>query len=626
MNMIPKYQQGYGITPVTYTPLQRGVPTFSSEGATRASSDDSSSSEKDKDDLFSEGVIKLIAQNAISNDAKYFLNKSSLFKQSITEGLGLSGPTTQTKTKELLEYLVTMTRQKEQFEKSMAHVSDIKGQSDIAITPDGGGVYTIRNKKLAVIDVDNYNPNKDRLITNAELIEYREQSPNAAFSSGIITTINNATSKQQIEGIIKDCLTNLSSDTKSSQGYGNPHTNSQATKDLFEALNLTPERLASMPMDQIYEIKQTMKSNSRQINGALQRIVANLTQTQRTYLKVTAKQMSANSDKEISFGDLLVSMVSAVSNNEDSFSAKVMPNYNANGSVKGTTQKDMKSNNIIDFVTGIGEKEYVQLINGSDMAINTVGIKSPITKSGKPVGSQQTLLQLTNSDFAGNLDFRNASIGGYMISPSMIGQVINMDNKATAVDLPIDLQAKARGIIRPDLNAAKKFGKVQAEIKRLKLNINDNQDVQKINAIFVQNGLEPLLQSAGVLNPIKYARFVTFAGQALETALDANTNSKLNLTDPDISEQLSEVDDNKQFENIIKESDKKFKMPTKFWGNYKVFESSIFIPLSTNVLSAMHASNVNGTTAQVHQIFSDEQQLEKAKENPPKKVKSININ
>ena len=79
MKIIQKYQAGYGITPVTYTPQQI---TLSDTSGGEASASSSDSSSKDNE-LLSDNMIKLLAQNALSSDMQKFVSDSRIFGNSL---------------------------------------------------------------------------------------------------------------------------------------------------------------------------------------------------------------------------------------------------------------------------------------------------------------------------------------------------------------------------------------------------------------------------------------------------------------------------------------------------------------------------------------------------------------
>jgi hypothetical protein len=97
------------------------------------------------------------------------------------------------------------------------------------------------------------------------------------------------------------------------------------------------------------------------------------------------------------------------------------------------------------------------LVNGSSTAIHTRGIELPLQEGGKNIQPYRDLMVLQSSDAMANLDFDNVSVGGHLIDPTMLSSVVMTDTKGKVVDLPIDIYAKQRNIIKPDLTKASKI-------------------------------------------------------------------------------------------------------------------------------------------------------------------------
>ena len=116
MKLIPKYQQGFGIVPVGYTPLPWTVTATSGVATTTpdASTDDKSK----KDKLFSDTIINSLKSNALTSDMEFFLEHSSAFSNQILSGMANTGSIEQ-QTKELLLYATRMEKEKNAFTAAM---------------------------------------------------------------------------------------------------------------------------------------------------------------------------------------------------------------------------------------------------------------------------------------------------------------------------------------------------------------------------------------------------------------------------------------------------------------------------------------------------------------------------
>lgn len=632
MNIIPKYQQGYGITPVTYTPLQR--TTTSPTTTTKKEEDDddssSSSSKKSKEGLLTEGIIKILAQNSITNDMDNFLSSTTLFGNSLLDNFGLSDDFSggvQAKTKELLHYMTAMIRQKQAFDESKKRVSNIEAENEIAIGPGGSEVYTIRDGKITPISISEYNPSKDPLLSNAYLMQMRETLPSSAFSSGMITVLNGATSQLQIDKLIQTKLNKIGSISAEILGYANP--NRRETKEQQEGiqflagLQLTPQELSGMSPDQMYEITKKIKSNEAQVRSVLDTIKAGLNDTQVGFLRVKAKRL------HVKYDDLLSSLVSASLNKEDELHMRILKDYDANGErITSNTDKNKLSAAVNAISFNRGQRKEALLVNGTANGIYTVGITTPLLDKGnKPMGVYKNLSEISQSAISGAFDLRNASLGGYMLDPLALQEVVDTDNDVLIIDLPIDKYAKSRNIIRPDFNAARKMGEAMKEINSLNLNPANKQDIAKINQIVESKGLPPLYDAEGHPKTMDYARFVSFNAVAPEKALDKNINTtQLNLQSPDSVEELEELDkaDRNRFEAMAKKFNKDFKLSNSIINGDNVFKGVVYIPVSSNFINTAATSGMELSDKEARQIQADTDALYRQQNNQPTKHSRVN--
>jgi hypothetical protein len=85
-----------------------------------------------------------------------------------------------------------------------------------------------------------------------------------------------------------------------------------------------------------------------------------------------------------------------------------------------------------------------------------------VTKEGKSIGTNATLADVSESGFAGYLNFENASMGGAMISTSGFNNIVINGTALYTGDLPVDLEEYYRtGNIKPDIDMLGRYKQAQ---------------------------------------------------------------------------------------------------------------------------------------------------------------------
>lgn len=604
MKIIQKYQAGYGITPVTYTPQQ---VTLSDTSGGEASASSSDSSSKDNE-LLSDNMIKLLAQNALSSDMQKFVRDSRIFGNSLFD-TDFNFGNTGLKVKTLLTYLTNMSRQKELFKEGLDVVKDVGGASEVAIAPEGG-IYVIRDNKIKIVSVNGLKDG-ERPLSNMEIAQIRESSPSAAFSTGMTLTLSNATSMKEIRKVIDDQLKELGTTTTTLNGYGNPYRLTNESAAFFKSLNLSPEELSGMSLDQIYKITKTSETQMDRVDAVLHGIYENLTPNMRTLLQLRAKQLGI---KDINV--MMTEYISQYLNHKKSVTLDIESTLSpddktkSNKEGKGDDLGDMELTNPQLLITGSGNYRSFDIINGGNIGLHLTGVELPLTKSGGTPMGQTTLAEVAQSDYAGILDLRNASMGDQFIKGNLWDRVAITNGNIIRADLPIDKNAEG---IKPDLNSLKRLERAQDELNRLGISIGNpdkmtKEDMDKVNKVYAKYHLPYLYTNRGI-NTSDYHIFAILKGQAEESAFTNPDDEVLKGTLLDVTDD-SERDG---FQRIISKYDSKYKLDNGWFSSTDVFEGSIYIPIVGNVLGAGASSKGKVTANEAMQITARTQDLERKK-------------
>lgn len=603
MKIIQKYQAGYGINPVTYTPQQRTLSDLSGGGASAPSSDSSS---KGESELLSENMIKLLAQNSLSSDMKKFVNDSQLFGSSLFSGSFDFG-NTGLRVKTLLTYLTDMSRQKKLFDDGLNIVKEVGGASEVAIAPEGG-VYVIRDNKIQMVGVNGLKDG-ERPLSNLELAQIRESSPSAAFSTDMTLALSNATSMKEIRKVIDDQLKELGTTTNTVSGFGNPYRLTNESLSFFKSLELSPEELSGMSLDQIYKVTKTSETQMDRVDAVLNGIYENLTSNMRTLLQLRAKQLGI---KDINV--MLTEYISKYLNHKKSLTLNIESTLSPSGKRKSSSSKDnngledMELTNPQLLITGMGNYKTFDIVNGGRIGLHLTGVELPLTKGkGTPMG-QTTLAEVAQSDYTGILDFNNVSMGDQFIKGNLWDRVAIINGNIIRVDLPIDKNAEG---LKPDLNSLNRLEEAQNELRQLGISIEEpskmsRENIDKVNEVYSNHHL-PYLYSNGAINTVDYHSFAVLKGQAEESAFTDPDSEVLKGTLLDITND----NEREGFQRIISRYDSKYKL-NNGWGSFgrdNVFEGSIYIPIIGNVISAGASSKGQVTADEAMQITARTQDL-----------------
>lgn len=607
MKLIPKYQSGFGIVPVTYTPMQQTL--VGSSGGVSTSSDTS----KDKEDeLFSKDIIKEFAGNALPSDMRYFLDKSNLFRDSIFS-TGYSPHNTMQDIKSMLLYMNKMKYEKDNLDKARANITSIEGESEAALSINGG-VYVNRDNNIELISVDDLE-STDKVITNAQLLNIRANSDGAAFDSNITATLQNATSMKQIRAVIASALSNLGETESSNTYYINPNReNPKELIDMLAKMNISLSDMRNLDPNSLIEIKLEQSGNNGnegQLVSALRNIQQQLTPNMRTLLEVKAKQLG------VPVSNVLIEFVSSTAANKSSISMDIVNAKDGSKGSKKTSKEssigDIKFNEAVQLLTGLGDNSVVTLNEGNLGQIQSLGTNGILTTKSKESLGMTTADNILTSSISNNLDTGNITIGGVKISNPNLKYAIIESANVVGLDLPIDLEAYGKGVITPNVHLGKEIQEVELYIRN-----NNITDINQINSLYEQNGLPEKYSGIDprtgkpMLNTSYYRRFISIN-------VIADNKAFPDGVDMDDNDRVEEVDDPNTldvFDSIIKDSGlKDFEHSSSWFGGDEVWRGILYVPVRNNIVNAYLGSGDDITVDQAMKLDAEQQKSDALQSN-----------
>lgn len=177
---IKRYQAGG----IVYTPFVRG-------SSAQGTSQNATSSNKKEDNELQKAIFSVLNENGLPNDVDYFLNQANALLLSSTDMYG--NPSYSVTDLIKLHSLANKIKHN-----NTAHTTAVtrleteNSGSEVAITNNGGLYVQDENGKLKTISIDNYYRNSDKyiILTQTDLMNYRENDPSLAYNSTILNDIS----------------------------------------------------------------------------------------------------------------------------------------------------------------------------------------------------------------------------------------------------------------------------------------------------------------------------------------------------------------------------------------------------------------------------------------------------
>ena len=589
MKLIPKYQQGFGIVPVGYTPLPWTVTATSGVAATTpdASTDDKTK----KDKLFSDTIINSLKSNALTSDMEFFLEHSSAFSNQILSGMANAGSIEQ-QTKELLLYATRMENENKAFTEAKESINTKNAENEIAISAEGY-VFVYSN---GVIKPKAYTKitSKDKILTNAQLANYRANDKRFAFNSGITTTLEGATSFKEIRGIIDATVDKLGqTGTDEDNYYGTKNGGSKEFLAGLATMGITRQELAQIPADKLIEVKLKGMSNAQQISHAVKSVMEQLNPQQRVLLSLRAKQLGLKDADAVVLEYLHAKAKHTVSASMDIINLKDGTKGSNRTSSETESSNKMKLTPGAQLAMELGPKEIFTLNKGTRAQVQAVATRGLLLTDQDGTGLG---IKITESPLLTNLKTESMTMGGEQITREGLNRVYLKDPKVAAVNLPIDLAKSKQGIITPDFELASRVQEVMKQV-----NAKGIKDPTMINKMLQQAKLPVMYSGTDPKNPIinstHYARFAV---------LDAIADIKAFADGIDLSNNNLVRHSTNQEKEILQENMKKYdtdlEISTSFFGPAPIYTGSLYIPLSNDILGSYIGSGEDLTIDQARKL------------------------
>lgn len=620
--MIKKFQQGGQASLPAFVSYRPVVMSDSNEKATVADTSSSKSSDKGAD-LTDKDLMSMLKSelDGLPNDVAALTEQLSNFYLDQQLGFG-STASIETRYLKALSLAKTAKFNKAQFDKALERSMSTGGINEVAIDENGQLICALGNdfKRLTVqqyIQAKNSNPELHAL-TNQELLQLRANSPMLQFDSNIAQVVQNSIGMESVNKLINDAVRNLGSDELKREGY--TATEQSQIKQGIEYLQKAQDQLGEQGLDEntsvdgLYNLGVMTKDQAKQAMMALNYLYATLPKNAKALLDMKAAESGMGTARDI-IQQLLGSKISRINTQDLSRTNSGNRKGNKSSSDSSGSDQDVMDKLKLSpvMMAQLGKTSYmpIKIQNGTKYAMTMNAQVVPIVNtSGAPLGTGVSLQDVSTSQYAGALDFNNATIGGQAIDPSALDRVIVDSTNLYIKNLPYTTSPD--GTIMPDLKWLKTIETIDTAIKEQHIT-----DINKINELYQNAGLPVLMDSAGNLNITHYCKFGVLNGKAASSTFtkqdDFDITAKEINDENLISNYLNQVNKGRDKDSKIDFDPASFwDTISPFWNDHdSLYEGTIYMPFRDDILNGALSSNQELTAREVSVIQARNQQKER---------------
>ena len=624
---LTRFQQG-GITPILldYTPV---VSSYS-----RASDADSSSASvaSTKKEDKSEGITDkdllkaLESLDALPNEVRAIQTELQNFILDQSALGGLDSTTISMKYASLIGKMKIAKFNSDQYKEAYNQIKSNGGINEIAIDTDG---YIYCRNRQDPNDFERFtaqeylqNYNDYRAVSNQELLELRARSPELIDNNEVLKVVANGMGMPAIQTMINNAITKIGTTTMQQGGYSQVQINQiqQGIENIQEASENSNSEGKSTGILQKLEVMS--KDQQQQAKMALQYVYSTLPKSARALLEVKAAEGGVQ-------GGVLGLLSTFIASKLD-FTKTEDEQRSKDPSSKGTkststavpkgvdpTLASLQLTPVMMTQLGMGERKQIATIHGGKYgAKNYAQVVPIVNKEGAALGAATTLAKVSESQLSGMLSWEDATMGGARIDQTAMMKVAITGGKMYVMNIPID-KSRNDGVIAPDIRYLRRLEDADQDIEVWKRQNRGKEITPKeINEIYKKHQLPVLMDEYGNINARDYAKFALFNGITKDCYL---------IPPPDgtdiIAEDVSKSAES--YKNILLSTDPSNKEDfdeDNIWdwnGHDTLYKATVFIPVSTNILSGAATSGQKITGADAVVIEARNQQKERLKNYDP---------
>lgn len=567
---IKRYQQGGGVTYLPYVGKVAGAASPSTSSSPKSGGLDDTTS-------------GLLAKNGLPSDHAYFMSQMA----SLYTNDSLTSDSTSTSTKLLMLHSLAnnMMYNKGLSDSAWEEVESTEAGGDVAMS-SSGRLYAIDSKgSIKTISPESYYQNKDKyqLLTNTELLNYRDTNTSAAFNTSILSDLQNITSMKSIVEYLQNTITKFGTTEMKNK-------NSALTVQEKNQISNGMQTLINGNAEGVFKITQTTHSKTevQDVNVALKYLWDTLTTDQKkTIIAHTAAEGKDPSKMENVYSILALALNHHTDTTYDTamdveYDSSASKGMGIGGGVKSEQQTQLT---------------YLEMVaNGKTTADQWIDLRSNTGKSNiyfvgnpyqvldhsnKPVKTESISKMLLDSQVGQIVDQSSVSFGNKILGVQDKAKVLyDSQSPMYRVNLPYDVEYyNNTGKYKPDIDTQEKFDKfikwindtnptqimITQKMKDLKLNLDIFVDDQGRKHYKFKNNKE----------------FIMMTGVTSHRAVDISDKWKGKLSTDEASYLYDYLDEHTKYDEAL----------WNIWGDAaSTYKSAIFMPIMDSALATVGTS------------------------------------
>lgn len=450
VKIIKKLQEGGSMPFMVYTPIQTGQPE-PAKGSGNTTSDK-------KESGLSKDIFNKISENGLPSDVEAFNAQLSNFASGISEGSGIDSlMSTPEGYLMMLNQVAKLKTNKEAVTKATDELYKKKGLDEAALTANGRVMVSDEGGNITALTIEEYGKNRDKLhvITNNELLQMRTYSPNAANNSQMISILQNGEGMDNVTDQLRKVI-------------GDMKTNKEKKEQFIPVEQL--EALKGInAIEGVAKVTTDVETNAQYKDYAKKYLWMTLPPSSRNLLRFKAAQLGKDPNEgalEIIESLIIPSTSTTSSIAYDTKDAKIGTASGGSGSSGSMDRLTFQT----QYVANEFQKEMTpHVFNLGD----NYSIIAPSQKVGAMLDAKNQEVIPPNSSigtvidrvFNTIADKNSVFFGDQKIEYDKFDRLATTTGEMEKAYLPLDQEALAVGIYKPDLEVAKKFKEAEKMIK-----------------------------------------------------------------------------------------------------------------------------------------------------------------
>lgn len=538
VKFLKKFQEGGNMPFMVYSP----TPTIQPEEKKT-----SYAGTDKKDSGFAKDILKMVSENGIPSDVEAFNTQLSNFTSGILDGSGIDSLlSTPEGYGMILTQVNKIKENKEALKKATENLYSTGGLNEAAITVNGGIMIQNEQGGIQAITAEEYSkdPSKFKVISNNDLLQMRSYSPNAANNTQMISILQNGEGMNNVTEQLQKVINQMKTSKSTREGFL-PAEQAEALKGIDEITGVLKTKVSS-------ESSRAYKEYAKSY------LWTTLPPQSKNLLRFKAAQRGLDPNK----GSLQIIeelIIPSTSESSDISYDTKDATIGTSGSGKGGGSMDK-----LTFQTQYVANEFQKGMTPHVFNLgNNYSILAPSQKIGaildsstqNPIPTNSSIKDVINKGFNTIADQNSVFFGDQKIEYDKFDRLATTTGELEKAYLPLDQDSLAKGIYKPDLEAANRLKQAESKIKP---NMSDQEKML-------------IYKYAGVLD---YVGVVKTPGMPDRIGLDISDKTKVApfamvqaigqhaglIENPD-SPMLQQVDDNDDTRRILNKA--------KFGSDYK---------------------------------------------------------